>query len=47
MVHFYPGVPVSHDSVTESQQAQYQEPGAEAAKWNSAIFNMTKTSCEQ
>ncbi len=29
-------VPVSHDSVAVSQHAQYQDPEAEAAKWNPA-----------
>ncbi len=39
MVLSYPSVPASHDSVTVSLHAQYQDPETEAAKWNPAIIN--------
>lgn len=34
---FYSSAPVSNDSVTVIQHAQYQDTEVEAAKWNSAI----------
>ncbi len=37
MALFYLSVPVSHDSVTVSQHAQYEDPETEAAKIKSAI----------
>lgn len=40
MALFYSSVPVSHDSVTVSQHAQYYDPDTEAAKENSAIINL-------
>ena len=40
MALLYSSVPVSHDSVTVSQHAQYQDPETEAAKWNSAIIHL-------
>ncbi len=40
-----PSVPVSYDSVTVSQHAQYQDPGTEAAEWNSAIINLIIYTC--
>ncbi len=45
MAPFYSSVPVSHDSVTVSQHAQYQDPETEAAKWNSAIINYIMCAC--
>ena len=39
MALFYSSVPVSHDSVTESQHEQQQGFGAEAANWISVIIN--------
>ncbi len=39
MALFYSSVPESHDTVTVSQHVQYQDPEAEAAKWNSAIIH--------
>lgn len=37
LVQFYSSVPVSHFSVIMSQDAQYQDPENEVAKWSSAI----------
>ncbi len=37
MTSFHSSVPVSRDSVTVSQHAQYKDSETEAAKWNSAI----------
>ncbi len=41
MALFYSSVPVSHDSVTVSRQAQHQDPETEAAEWNPAIIHFT------
>ncbi len=38
MSAFYSSVPVSHNCVTMSQHAQYQDSENEAAKWNSATL---------
>lgn len=38
-------VPLSHDSVTESQHAQYQDSETEAAIWNSAIISFIIYTC--
>ncbi len=40
MALFYSSVLVSHDSVTVSQHAQYQDPETEAAKWNSVFIKL-------
>ncbi len=40
MAPFYSSVPVSGDSVTVSQHAQYLDPQTDAAKWNSAVINL-------
>ncbi len=45
MALFYSSVPVSHDSVTVSRQAQHQDPETEAAKWNSVIINFIIYTC--
>ena len=37
--------PVSLDSITVSQHAQYQSPETEGAKWNSAMFNFISSTC--
>ena len=34
-------IPVSHESVTVSQHAQYQDSESKAAKWNSATNQLT------
>lgn len=39
MALFYSNVPVSHDSVSMSQHAQYQDSETEAAEWNVALIN--------
>ncbi len=36
---FDSSVPVSHDSVTATPHAQYQDAETEPAKWNSAIIH--------
>ncbi len=45
MALFYSSVSVSHDGVTVSQHAQYQDPETEAAKWNSAIIDFIIYTC--
>ena len=45
MALFHSSVPVSHDSVTVSQRAQYQDPETEATKWNSAVINFIIYTC--
>lgn len=42
---FYSSAPVSNDSVTVIQHAQYQDTEVEAAKWNSAIVNCLNYTC--
>lgn len=40
---YYSSAPVSHDSVTVSEQEQNQEPDTEAANWNSTTIYLLFT----
>lgn len=44
---FYSNIPVSHDSVTARQHAQYQGLETEAAKRNPAIINCIIYTCAE